>query len=92
MDVRQTPRDLNDIRRFISLAAERDRRQEWTVGLNQKSVQRYLLCDSPQLLGFLKGNYSGKGNVKAQRNRLLRQLQTSTETMHDTRKFGTGPV
>jgi hypothetical protein len=41
MQVGQRGRNLGDVRWLISFAAVRDRRQKWTVGLDEQPIERH---------------------------------------------------
>src|SRR5829696_7994032 len=62
---RQKSGRVNDKSRLISLAAERHRRQERTVGFDKKPVERDNACGVSKVFGFLERHIAGERDQKA---------------------------
>src|SRR5262249_15726673 len=52
----ETPPNFDDVSRFVSFAAMRNRSEEGTIGFDQQPVERHLFRDCAQLFRLAKGH------------------------------------
>jgi len=65
MQVSQAPGHLDNIGWFVAFAAIRDRREIWTIGFYQKSIERDATSSFSEIFSLLKGQDAGERNHKA---------------------------